>query len=114
MTNLPILFNLNLLKPDNYMAIIVTYDVPDKHRELKKALFALEYKDRIPYKDDKGVERTIFLPNTTVYHTSKTAEQGREDVKSICTNLGVKLERCVATQWGPQWAAIYGEAFKES
>jgi hypothetical protein len=94
------------------MAIIVTYDVPDKHVEIKKALFALGYKDRIPHKDENGVDRIIYLPNTTVYHISKTAVQGREEVKAICGKLNTKLERCVATQWGPEWAAIYGEPFK--
>lgn len=72
------------------MAIIVIYDIPEKHVDVKKALFALEYKDRIPYKDENGNERVIYLPNTTVYHTSKSALEGKDDVKTICTNLNLK------------------------
>lgn len=95
----------------NKMAIIVTYDVPSKHIELKKALFALNYQDRIPHKDSNGILRNIFLPNTTLYHASKNAEQARKDVQNICSALNIKLERCVATQWGLDWSAIWGEPF---
>ena len=91
------------------MATIVTYDVPTKHTELKKILLELGYKDQIP-----GVQncKIIYLPNTTFYHSSKTALQAREDVQAVCKKLQVNLERCIATQWGPDWAAICGEDFK--
>ncbi len=89
------------------MAVIVTYDVPSKHTELKTALKQLGYVDQIP-----GVTcKIIYFPNTTLFHKTKTSLQAREDVQSICTNLGVKLERCVATIWD-DWAAICGEDFK--
>lgn len=89
------------------MAIIVTYDVPSKHVELKTAMKKLGYTDLIPH-DGKS----IYLPNTTLYHPNKNAEQAREDVKQSCVQLHVKLERCVSTQWGPNWSAIWGEPFK--
>lgn len=88
------------------MAIIVTYDVPSKHKELKKALFALGYKDQIPGTTCK----IIYLPNTTLYHSSKTASDAVDDVKSECSELNIKLERCVATIWD-DWSAICGEDF---
>ena len=93
------------------MAILITYDVPSKHTELKKTLFSMGYVETIPYKDESGKVKTIYLPNTTVYHASKTAQQGRDDLETVCSNLNIKLERLIATQWGPNWAAIYGEPF---
>lgn len=90
------------------MAIIITYDVPSKHVELKAAMKKLGYVDQIPGETCK----IIYFPNTTLYHSSKAASEAREDVKAISTKLGVELERCVSTQWGPNWAAICGEPFK--
>jgi len=92
------------------MASIVTYDIPEKHRELKKILFELGYKDQIPGEKCK----IIFFPNTTLYHPSKTPEQLREDVQAVCKRLSIHLERCIATPWGPAWAAICGEDFKSN
>jgi hypothetical protein len=89
------------------MAIIITYDVPSKHVDLKAAMKKQGYVDQIPH-DGKS----IYLPNTTLYHPTKKAEQAREDVKQACVQLNVKLERCVSTQSGPDWSAIWGEPFK--
>lgn len=93
------------------MAIIVTYDVPEKHIALKKALFQQGYTDKIIHRDENGKDKYIYLPNTTVYHSTKDAKQGRDDVQANCNGLNIKLERCISTQWGPNWAAIYGEPF---
>ena len=88
------------------MAIIITYDIPEKHRELKNAMFQLGYSDST--KDDDN--RTIYLPNTTLYHSSKTALEAREDALAQCNKLGVDLERCISTNWDG-WAGILGEPF---
>jgi hypothetical protein len=88
------------------MASIVTYDVPEKHRDLKKALFALGYKDQIP-----GTTcEIIYFPNTTVYHSSKTPTEARDEVQAICKKIQINLERCIATTWS-SWSAICGEDF---
>ena len=92
------------------MGIVITYDVPSKHVDLKKSLFSKGYQDYIIHPDN-GVNRKIFLPNTTVYHPSKTAAQGLADIQASCTALGIKLERCIVTQWGPDWTAVWGEPF---
>ena len=91
------------------MAIIVTYDIPSKHVEFKKQMILLGYKDQIPGEKCK----TIYFPNTTLYHATKSAEEAREDAQSVSNNLGIALERCVATQWGPNWAVVCGEPFKQ-
>jgi len=88
------------------MATIVTYDVPTKHVELKKTLFQLGYKDQIP----DSTCKIIYLPNTTLYHETKTSEQVRNDVKNACTVLHIELERCIATAW-TNWAAMCGKPF---
>jgi hypothetical protein len=88
------------------MGVIVTYDVPSKHVELKKALFALGYTDRITHQSTY-----VYLPNTTVYHHNKTATQARNEVQYACSQLRIELERCIATQMGPDWAAIPGKPF---
>lgn len=92
------------------MAIIVTYDVPSRHVELKKLLFEKGYTEKIAHFQN-GIYKSIFMPNTTVYHPTKTAQQGRDDLNTFTTALQIKLERCVSTQWGPDWAAMYGEPF---
>jgi len=92
------------------MPIIVTYDVPSRHVDLKKLLFARGYTDRIT-NFQSGVYKDIHLPNTTVYHPTKSSTQGREDLQVCTTELQIRLERCIATQWGPDWAAIYGVPF---
>ncbi|MFP9114654.1 hypothetical protein ACLI1A_11985 [Flavobacterium sp. RHBU_3] len=90
------------------MAIIITYDIPSKHREFKEKMFELGYKDRIP-----GVKncKTIYFPNTTLYHASKSAETARNDAQAITRALGISLERCVSTIWD-DWSAVCGEPFK--
>lgn len=92
------------------MAIIVTYDVPSKHVELKKALFQKGYTETIKYQNN-GVLKDAYLPNTTVYHVNKTANQGLDDVKAICATLNIELERCVSTQYGPDSTMIWGKPF---
>jgi len=94
------------------MAIIVTYDVNDKHQELKQILFNKEYSDRIPHTDN-GKPRPVYLPNTVVYHTAKTTKQGKDDVQAAAESLGIKLERCIAVP-ADSWSAIWGEPFKAS
>ncbi len=89
------------------MAIVITYDINAKHVKFKKAMFQLGYKDKIP---DTNCD-IIYFPNTTLYHTSKTSETAREEARTVCKNLSIQLERCIATQWGPQWAVICGEPF---
>lgn len=90
------------------MVSVVTYDIPSKHVDFKKLMFQMGYKDQIVHTNSK----IIYFPNTTLYHATKGAEEARDDAKNVADKLGVYLERCIATQWGPNWAAIYGEPFK--
>jgi hypothetical protein len=89
------------------MASIVIYDVPEKHRELKQAMFKLGYNEKNSGENCK----VIYFPNTTLFHETKSPAQARDDVKTVCKNLKIELERCIATIWD-SWAVICGEHFK--
>lgn len=89
------------------MAIIITYDIPSKHREFKEKMIELGYKDSITNTDCK----ILYFPNTTLYHANKTATGSRDEAQRIAKELGVHLERCVSTIWS-NWAAVCGEPFK--
>lgn len=91
------------------MASIVTYDIPNKHKEVKAAMFKKGYKDQIPGTDNCTV---IYFPNTTLYHATKTPSETRDEMRDVCKDLQVNLERCIATKW-EGWAAICGEDFKQ-
>lgn len=88
------------------MKTIITYDITDKHFEFKSEMFKLGYVDRFV---NSG--RTVYLPNTTLIHKSKSAVQCKDDAKSVSIKLKVKLERCISSQFGPDWAGIFGEPF---
>ena len=87
------------------MATIITYDIPSKHREFKQKMFELGYKQ--VFKDAKG--KDVNLPNTTLLHQTKSSENARDDAKQICFALKITLERCISSQFGPDWSGIYGE-----
>jgi hypothetical protein len=89
------------------MAMIITYDIQSKHMEFKAAMFRLGYKAEIL----DGANKTVYLPNTTLYHSSKAPATAVNDIKTICTSLSVRLERCIATTFSSDWAGIYGEPF---
>jgi len=90
------------------MEAIITYDIPSKHREFKEKMFELGYKQ--DFKDSKGLN--VHLPNTTLLHQNKIAAEAIDDAKRICSILSISLERCISTQFGPNWAAIYGTPLK--
>lgn len=89
------------------MAVIITYDIPSKHREFKEKMFELGYRDSIP-----GIKncKEIYFPNTTLYHQNKSASNAVADARSICKQLNISLTRCVSTIWD-SWSADCGEPF---
>jgi hypothetical protein len=89
------------------MAAIITYDIPSKHTEFKAAMFKLGYYAQILDANSK----TVYLPNTTLYHASKTPTAAVKDALAICSGLGLPLERCIATTFSFDWSGILGEPF---
>ncbi|MFA9187580.1 hypothetical protein [Flavobacterium magnesitis] len=90
------------------MAIIITYDIPSKHKEFKEKMISKGYRDNIPGTTNCKI---IYFPNTTLYHSSKTADTARDEAVLIARELGINLERCISTIWN-NWAAVCGEPFK--
>lgn len=90
------------------MAIIITYDIPSKHKEFKEKMISKGYRDQIPGTTKCKI---IYFPNTTLYHSSKTTATARDEALLIARDLGINLERCIATIWN-NWAAVCGEPFK--
>ncbi|PKK36811.1 hypothetical protein BWI96_10600 [Siphonobacter sp. SORGH_AS_0500] len=89
------------------MAIIVTYDITSKHVEFKKEMIKRGYAPTFVDHQNK----TVYLPNTTLYHASRTPAQARDEVMNVAKIVVTELERCISTE-SSNWAAIYGEPFK--
>ena len=100
------LINVKKSQKIESMKTIITYDITDKHVEFKEEMFHLGYIDKFV-----NSQKYVYLPNTTLIHSAKNAEQARDDAKRISLKLAVRLERCISTQFGPDWAGIFGEPF---
>lgn len=74
--------------------VLISYDVNDKNQEVKAALLALKYYDRF----NLGSSKVYMLPNTTLCHETKSSDQAMADMKKVCSNLRVTLERAVAVK----------------
>jgi len=88
------------------METLLTYDISSRHVEFKTAMLNMGYRDRLILSNG-----TMYFPNTTWYHPTKLVATIIEDCKSVCNNLSIRLIRCVATQWEPNWEGILGESF---
>ena len=74
--------------------VLISYDVSDKNPEVKAALKALNYYDYFTL----GTSKVYNLPNTTLWHKSKSSDQAMADMKKVCSDLRVTLERAVAVK----------------
>jgi hypothetical protein len=86
--------------------VLLTYDIDSKHIAFKKELKKLGYTDQYVGKNHNN------LPNTTMYHSNRTAATARDEAKELAKRLSVELERCFAVEFD-SWAAITGEAHTE-
>ncbi|MGB5819840.1 MAG: hypothetical protein WBG90_10180 [Saonia sp.] len=73
--------------------ILISYDINKLHTSVKSAMEKLDYLDNFQY---KGETKTYYLPNTTLWHPKKTSNQAINDIKTVCNNHGVTLEKAVA------------------
>lgn len=81
------------------MATIITYDLANKHTEVKEAMYGLGYSYRFAHEG-----QWIILPNTTLYHASKDPVTVRDELKAVCIRLGATFERSFATE-ASVWAS---------
>lgn len=73
--------------------VLISYDVSDKNPEVKAALIALNYYD---YFTLGTAVKVYYLPNTTLWHKTKSSDQAVDDIKKVCTDLKVTHEKAVA------------------
>lgn len=99
------------------MGIIITYDLSDKNKPVKDEM--IEKKGysktflRKVTKNGEKVSEIVYLPETTLYHISKTAQGAVEELESVAKKHDVKVTRCISVQLdGAGWYAIKGEPIK--
>ena len=71
---------------------VVSYDVNKDHTAVKNAMKAKGYYDNFR----NGTGPVYTLPNTTLWHNTKSTDQAIADIKSVCVSLRVTLEKAVA------------------
>lgn len=87
------------------MAVLLTYDVDSKHVEVKNRLIAnYGYAKTIQgYRQSDGKAAETDLPNTTVYHSSKTASDASTDIITVAQYCGATLEKYAAFEVTGTW-----------
>jgi hypothetical protein len=87
------------------MAVLLTYDVNSKHGEVKNTLIN-------SYGYAKSIRGTVLntntaaetdLPNTTVYHPTKSAATACSDIVAVTASLSVVLEKYAAFEVTGTW-----------
>lgn len=75
--------------------VLLSYDVDRLHSQVKAELQKLGYYDLFK---NAGDPKTYDLPNTTMWRNNKSSDQAMNDLKIVCRDLGVKLEKAVAVK----------------
>ena len=75
--------------------VLLSYDVNKLHTLVKEALEKLGYLDYFMNTNDPKIYQ---LPNTTMWYPSKSSDQAMNDIKSVCRNVQVTLEKAVAVK----------------
>lgn len=80
-----------------FMAIVLTYDVNSRHTDIKNHLKTLGYTDTMRGTVDGGTDAVeCDLPNTTLYHPTRTKNQGKSDIDTTAAHFGAVVEKTVA------------------
>lgn len=81
------------MKTSTIGTVVLSYDINSLHTKVKKNLEDLGYLEQF-----KSVNNsTIYnLPNTTLWHEKKSSNQAMKDLKTICKDLKVTIEKAVA------------------
>lgn len=74
--------------------VLISYDINKSHSQVKASLELLGYYDHFT---NTGESRK-YLPNTTLWHPTKSSNQAVSDLKTVCSSLGVILEKAVAVK----------------
>lgn len=87
------------------MAVLLSYDLSDKHQEFKDEMELLGYTKIV-----HNTSPRINLPNTTLSHPTKTTKQAVSDAQTTATKLNVILQRCFAVEYTVA-TGIQGESY---
>ena len=72
--------------------VVISYDINRLHTEVKERMISVGYFDNWHYNNEKSNE----MPNTTLWHKQKSSDTAINDLRSICHQLNVNLEKAVA------------------
>ena len=75
--------------------VLMFYDVSAKNPDVKAALLALNYHDHYTL---ENALKVYHLPDTTLWHKTKSPDQAMSDMKKVCADLKVTLEKAVAVK----------------
>lgn len=81
--------------------VVISYDINRLHTEVKERMRSLGYFYNWSYNNGKTYE----MPNTTLCHTNKSTDSAISDIRSICNQLNVNLEKAVAAL-GSEFAGV--------
>jgi hypothetical protein len=73
--------------------VLISYDVNDKNSDVKAALLNLNY-----YEAFEQYGKNYNLPNTTLFHPNKSSDQAMADMRKVCNDLKVILEKAIAVR----------------
>lgn len=86
------------------MAIIVSYDVGEnKTLQFKQEMKKLGYDDSFL---NSSTNETTKLPNTTLYHHTKTPSEAITDLKAVGKTVGATVDKAVSIAFGSGWSSI--------
>ncbi len=72
--------------------ILISYDINSLHNEVKEKMEILGYFDNWKL----GAGPLHQMPNTTLWHKSKSSDAAIRDIQNVCNQMGVTLGKGVA------------------
>jgi len=95
------------------MEIIITYDLSGGQGPVKADMIDNKgYKDHFYRLDEDDKLKKVYLPETTLYHKSKTPRTAVDDLLSSCEEQEVEVVRCVADIISDSQAGIWGKPIR--
>jgi hypothetical protein len=84
-------------------SIVITFDVSDKHLEIRDHLAKLGYLDRWFYENNM-----YMLPNCSLWKTDITPDQAINEITMVASKMEVRLIRAISVLSSPSspWAGI--------
>lgn len=76
-------------------SVVISYDINRLHTSVKQELEDLGYNDNFKF---TGGKKIYYLPNTTMWHGKKSSDQAMLDLRRVCANLGVELQKAIAVK----------------